>query len=96
MAVLLVEGLTELGGYHHLVAPVSQCLTQNALAIAAAIDIGRVEKIDAQIQRPVDGADVCVDLVWLIVDSQVIQSPAQATDAGCAQPHGADLDAAFS
>ena len=96
LASLLVKGIAKLGGDHHPVAPAGQCLAQDALAMAAAIDVGRVEKIDAQVKGAVDGADGRVDLVLPVVDGQIVPLPVQPADAGRAQADGADLDAAFA
>jgi hypothetical protein len=64
--------------------------------MAAAIDVGRVEKIDAQVQGAVDGPDGRVDPVLPVVDGQIVPLPVQPADAARAQAEGADLDAAFA
>jgi hypothetical protein len=78
------------------VAPAGQCLAQDALAVTAAIDVGRVEETDAQVKGAVDGPDGRVDPVLSLVDGQIVPLPVQPADAGRAQAEGADLDAAFA
>ena len=47
----------ELGGEHHLLTPTCQGATHQALVDERAVDLGRVEVVDAEFQRTVDGGD---------------------------------------
>src|SRR5258708_25853890 len=54
IAPVLAADLAELGGEDHLVAPSSDGASDQLLVPAHAIYIGRVEKGDAQLERPLD------------------------------------------
>ena len=47
----------ELRGHHDLVAAALDRLADQFLAVERAVDLGGVDVGDAQVQRPVDGAD---------------------------------------
>ncbi len=52
----LVKDGIELGGDHHLLALSSQRLAQDSFAMPGAVDIRRIKKGGAQIDRAVNGA----------------------------------------
>ena len=47
---LVVEVIAELGGDDHLVAAVAEHFGQDLLAIALAVGIGSIEKVDTRLQ----------------------------------------------
>ncbi len=47
----------ELGGEHHLVAPVADRAPDELLVVAVAVDVGRVQQVDAEVERAVDRGD---------------------------------------
>ena len=58
--VLLAVGalrLPELGRHHHAIAAPTQRLAEQLLVVPPAVHVGRVEKVDALVERVVDDAD---------------------------------------
>jgi hypothetical protein len=50
-----------LGREHDVVAPAAgECLADDLLRLPACVDVGRVDEVDARIERPVDDADALV------------------------------------
>ncbi len=47
----------ELGGEHDLVAAVADRATDQLLVVPLAVDVGGVEQVDAQVERPMDRRD---------------------------------------
>jgi len=47
----------ELGREHYLVPPAGDRLTHELLVGVRSVHVGRVEEVDAQVERPVDGGD---------------------------------------
>ncbi len=56
-ALSTVGDQTELGGQHHLVAAPLQGFPEEFLVGVGAVDLGRVDERDAEVQRPVHGPD---------------------------------------
>ncbi len=95
LAGCLVEHLAELGGKDHLTASTRNGLPEHAFAVAAAVDRGRVEEGDPQVQGTLDGADGFVIIDISPADGLSIL-PERSADGPAAHSHGADLDAASS
>ena len=71
---------TELGRHHHLVAAALDGAADDFLAVERSVDLGGVDVGDAQLERPVDGADRL----------GVVQAAAAGVGAG--HGHGAQTD----
>ena len=57
MALVVAAHDAELGGEHDLVAAVGDGAADQLLVGAAAVHVGGVEKVDAELERAVDGGD---------------------------------------
>jgi hypothetical protein len=82
---ILAHGSVHLGGQHYTVASAFQRLADNLLRLAAAIPVGGVDEVDAEIQSFVDDADAVV-----------VVGIAQSAEHHRAQAVRADLDAGSS
>ena len=87
--VLLAVGalrLAELGGHHHAIAAPTQRLAEQLLVVPPAVHVGRVEKVDALVERVVDHADRLL-VVGIAVDARHRHQ---------AEADGRNLDAALA
>jgi len=57
MAAVLVEDVAELRREDDLVAAVGDRAADELLVLARAVDVGRVDQVDAEVERPVDRGD---------------------------------------
>ncbi len=60
MVALVAHLVEELGGEHDVVAPALERPADDLLALAAAVDVGGVDEVDAGIERAVDHAHALV------------------------------------
>ena len=81
----------ELGGDDGLVAFPLQGASQNPLAVPRAVIGGRIEEVDAEIKRGVDGADRLV-IVDITPTARPVQPVPGTADRPTSQSHRADAN----
>jgi len=81
---IVVPVVPELRGDDDLVALLAERVGEQRLALAAAVSVGRVEEVDAQLVRPPQQADA---------DGVVRDSPPCCRHRPKTETHGRDLEA---
>ena len=79
---IVAHRAVELGGQHHVVASTLQRIADDLLALPGGVDVGRVDEVDAGIDRPVDDPSALG-----------VVGVAPGAEHHRAQPERADLDA---
>jgi hypothetical protein len=75
-----------LGGEHHLVSAAPQCLAHDLLGLTGRVHVGRVDEVDAPVERGVDDADAVVVVgVADVTEHHGAQAVHAHLDAGAAQ-----------